>query len=221
MPVSDKEAEEIMAMHELWLQWGENPTKFIDECIVTRDEANAGVVAPMPKKDYLDRIDQAFLEYPVLVIPKSRRMMITWRLLALHLWHGLFHKNQAIFIQSKKAEDSAYLMGDDRLMFMYKRLPKKKYIVWPKITRKMKDNGGRGYDTIQLSNGTTFYAVAEGADQLRQYTASRVYCTEMAFWERAEPTWTSLRPTIQGGGRIVIDSSANPGFFEKLVEGEL
>ncbi|MDR3564778.1 MAG: hypothetical protein P4N59_25565 [Negativicutes bacterium] len=196
-----------------------DPSLFIDQCIVTRDEADAGRIKPMPRKDYLYLIDRRFSECPVLAIPKSRRMLVTWRLLALHLWHGLFQPNQTIFIQSKKAEDSAYLLGDDRLLFLYRHLPQRQG--WPKITRKIKDAAGKGYSAVQLDNGTAYYAVAEGADQLRQYTASRVYCTEMAFWDRAEATWTSLRPTIQGGGRIVIDSSANPGFFQRLVEGDL
>lgn len=196
-----------------------DPSLFIDGCIVTRDEADEGKIKPMPRKEYLYLIDRRFVQAPVLAIPKSRRMLVTWRLLALHLWHGLFHPNQTIFIQSKKAEDSAYLLGEDRLLFMYGHLPERHN--WPKVNRKIKDSAGKGYDTVQFDNGTAYYAVAEGPDQLRQYTASRVYCTEMAFWDRAEATWTSLRPTIQGGGRIVIDSSANPGFFQRLVEGEL
>jgi hypothetical protein len=141
--------------------------------------------------------------------------MVTWRMLALHLWAGLFFANQTIFVQSKKAEDSAYLLGDDRLMFIYSHLPQ--HHAWPRVTRKIRDSGGKGFDCLQFSNGSSFYAVAEGPDQLRQYTASRVYCTEMAFWENAEDTWTALLPTIQGGGRIAIDSSAEPGFFAELI----
>ena len=213
-----KEKAELLQLLE-WREWRRSPSSFIKDCIVTRDEADSGLVKPMPEKEYLHHIDKCFVEYPILAIPKSRRMIVTWRLLALHLWHGIFHNNSAIFIQSKKAGDSAYLLGDDRLLFMYNNLPKRH--VWPQISRKTRDNDGKGYDVIQLDNGTSFYAIAEGPDQLRQYTASRVYCTEIAFWQSAESTWASLRPTIQGGGKIVMDSSANPGFFQRLVEGEL
>lgn len=199
--------------------WAADPSRFIADCVVTRDEADEGKTKPFPDLEYLRVIDERFITCPILAIPKSRRMIITWRLLALHLWWGLFRPNQHIFFQSKKAADSAYLLGDERFLFMYNHLPG--HHRWPRIVRKIKDSDGKGYDSLQLDNGTRFDAIAEGPDQLRQYTASRVYCTEMAFWERARDTWTSLRPTIQGGGKIVIDSSANPGFFQQLVEGEL
>jgi hypothetical protein len=220
MSLSPKEEAELLQLLE-WESWSKDPSPFMDDCIITRDEADDGEVSEkrMPKKEYLYHVDKCFVQYPILAIPKSRRMLMTWRLLALHLWYGLFNANREIFIQSKKAEDSAYLLGDKRLMFMYNRLPTRHN--WPKVMRTIKGQGGVGFDLIELSNGSSYKAIAEGADQLRQYTASRIYCTEMAFWDRAEATWTSLKPTIQGGGKIVIDSSANPGFFEKLVTGDL
>lgn len=219
MSLSLSEAIELRNLLE-WQEWANNPSQFIDDCIVTRDEADKGLVKPFPPKEYLYRIDQLFVQEKILCIPKSRRMMMTWRILALILWEGIFQKNSVIFVQSKKGEDSAYLLGDDRLMFMYNRLPHDRHD-FPKIKRCIKDTAGKGYNTIQFDNGTSYFAVAEGADQLRQYTASRVYCTEMAFWSQAELTWMALRPIIQGGGKIIIDSSANPGFFHRLVEGDI
>ena len=220
MSLSPKEELELKILLE-WQAWANDPTQFIQECIVTRDEADEGKTKRFPDLEYLRRVDQCFIKYSILAIPKSRRMLMTWRLLALNLWEALFLSNRTQFIQSKKAADSAYLMGDERIMFMYKHLLQDFPLhPWPQVIRKMKDNDGKGYDLIQFSNGTSFHAIAEGPDQLRQYTASRIYCTEMAFWDKAENTWKSLRPTIQGGGKIVIDSSANPGFFAWLVGEE-
>lgn len=213
---SIKEKQELAMMLQL-KYWEENPTAFINDCCFTVNEAKRGAVEHFPKLDYLARVDEIIHGEQVAAFPKSRRMMMTWRCLANLLHFAMFGKNLSIFVQSKKYDDSAYLLGDSRLLFLYEHLPQG--YPWPKVERKTRSK--MGYDYIKLSNGCEFRAVAEGADQLRQYTASVVYCTEMAFWDFAQATWNSLRPTIEGGGRIFIDSSANPGFFCQLVTGQL
>ncbi|MCQ5211169.1 hypothetical protein [Megasphaera massiliensis] len=213
---NEKERQELAMLMQLQV-WSQNPTEFIDNCCFTVNEAKRGAVEHFPKLDYLARVDKIIHGEQVAAFPKSRRMMMTWRCLANLLHFAMFGKNLSIFVQSKKYDDSAYLLGDSRLLFLYEHLPAG--YPWPKVERKTRSK--MGYDYIKLSNGVEFRAVAEGADQLRQYTASVVYCTEMAFWDFAQATWNSLRPTIEGGGRIFIDSSANPGFFCQLVTGQL
>ena len=149
----------------------------------------------------------------MLAVPKSRRMMLTWLMLALHLHMALFTPRSAIFVQSKKAEDSDYLIRS-RMLFIYGSLPGwLKSFGLPSVTSKE--------FLVTFSNGSSVRAVSQGADQLRQYTATAVLCDEIAFWERARETWRALRPIIQGGGRVTLISSAAPGFFEAVVKGEL
>jgi phage FluMu gp28-like protein len=140
-------------------------------------------------------------------------------MLALHLWAALFHKQLAIFIQSKKEKDSAFLMSDERLMFIYNHLPNG----YPWATTLKKNGGpdGVGYSYIKFNNGTYIMAIGQGPDQMRGYTASYVMLDEMAFWEQAEASWASLKPTIQGGGKVALISSAGPGFFQRICEGEI
>ena len=208
--------KELMQLLE-WKLWKQNPTEWINDCCYTVNEAKDGAVEKFPQLDYLARVDDIIQHAQVAAFPKSRRMMMTWRCLANLLYYAMFGQNLSIFVQSKKYDDSAYLLGDSRLLFLYDHLPTNH--TWPTIERKTRSK--MGYDYVKFSNGVEFRAVAEGADQLRQYTASIVYCTEMAFWDFAQATWNSLRPTIEGGGKIFIDSSANPGFFCQLVTGQL
>lgn len=215
--LSREEKEEYLNLLEL-KAWKNDPWQFIHDACLTIDEADEGKVKYFPDKAYLKRICELAEREKILCIPKSRRMMMTWCCLAICLWEAMYRENQTIFIQSKKFDDSAYLMGESRFMFMYNNLPHDRHD-FPKISKKISSD--KGYSLIRFTNGTTVIAVAAGADQLRQYTASRVYCTEMAFWENAEETWTALRPVIQGGGRIMIDSSANPGFFCRVCTGAL
>jgi phage FluMu gp28-like protein len=202
--LNEKEQREYV-----WLKWALNPWLWIMTCCWTVDEADKGQIKRFPEKDYLGYVVDVWMRESLLAIPKSRRMLMTWLLLALHLWAALFRSNSAIFIQSKKEEDSEFLLGDQRLMFIYSHLPSG--YPWPTITRQIRGKGG--VNRLEFSNGSYIMAVAEGPDQLRQYTASYVYATEMAFWDRAEATWTALKPTVTGGGKITIDSSAGPGFL--------
>ena len=140
--------------------------------------------------------------------------MLTWIMLALHLHLALFTPRSAIFIQSKKADDSDFLLGDSRMLFIYNNLPEwlRAYGL-PKVERKQFQ--------LKFSNGSIVRAVSQGADQLRQYTATAVLCDEVAFWDWAEDTWRALKPITQGGGRVTLVSSAAAGFFERVCKGEL
>lgn len=191
--------------------WASDPWQWVKDCCWTVDEADEGKIKRFPDKEYLKYITDVWMRESILAIPKTRRMMLSWIMLALHLWEALFKPNGAIFIQSKKEEDSDFLIGDRRMMFIYNNLPKE--YSWPIASYK--------YCNISFSNGSFVKGVAQGADQLRQYTASRVMVDEAAFQEKFEEAWAALKPTIQGGGKVVLISSAGPGFFQRLVEGEL
>ncbi len=195
-------------------KWKNNPWAFIRDACWTIDEADKGTVKRFPDVPYLAHVCKVWQKQPMLAIPKSRRMMLTWVMLALHLHMALFVPRSAIFVQSKKADDSDYLLGETRMQFIYQHLPD-----WV-----------RGYGlpamrykqyNLTFSNGSIIRAIAQGEDQLRQYTATAVMCDEIAFWDRAAETWRALRPVIQGGGKATLISSASPGFFEVVVNGRL
>lgn len=208
-----------LAVLEAYRQYAVDPWFFVTDCCWTKDEADGGRVKKMPDKAYLRFVTEAWGRENLLAVAKSRRMLMTWLFLCLHLWAALFRPNSAVFIQSKKQEDSEFLLGEDRLIFVYRRLPGE--FPWPGLEKARAGKSGRGYGFLRFANGSFVAAVGQGPDQLRQYTASYVYLTELAFWEWAEETFASLLPTIQGGGKVTIDSSAGPGFFDRLVHGEL
>lgn len=201
-----------------WEKWTANPHSWLTDCCWTIDEARQGSIRRFPTKDeapYIPVIVDRWMKYQILAVPKSRRMLMTWTFLSLHLWAALFHDRVAVFIQSKKAEDSEFLLGRERLLGVYDRLPPE--YPWPRIARVIR--GKKGYSQIYFSNGSYIFGIAEGPDQLRQYTASYIYCTEIAFWQRPRTTWRAMKPTLEGGGKVAIDSTAGPGFFEEICYG--
>ena len=192
-------------------QWSRDPWTFILECCLTVDEADNGKIKQIPDKEYLCHVCTVWQREKLLAIPKTRRMLLTWTMLSLHLWAAIFRPNSAIFVQSKKADDSDFLIQDKRLMFIYDNLPAQ--YPWPAVDAKKY--------RLDFDNGSYVKAIGQGADQLRQYTASYAMLDEFAFWEQAENTWGALKPIIQGGGKVTLISSAGPGFFQRIVEGEL
>jgi len=197
--------------------WSVDPWSWIRDCCWSVDEADKAVKR-FPDKEYLKQICNVWTRESILAIPKSRRMLLTWVMLALHLHHALFNQHAGVFIQSDKQTKSDYLLGQHRLLFIYNHLPTG--YPWPQIERRAAGEEG-GTRLIEFDNGSRIAAIPQGADALRQYTASAVMCDEIAFWAWAESTWTALRPIIQGGGKITLVSSAGPGFFQKIVEGEI
>jgi phage FluMu gp28-like protein len=183
---------------------------------MTIDETD-GTVKRFPDKEYFPYVIYAWQESSILAIPKSRRMMATWLFIALHLWAALFRNNSAVFIQSQKSSKSEWLVGEQRMWFIYRNLPATHN--WPKPIRLLKGEGG--ISRVEFNNGSYIMAIGEGADQFRQYTASHIMLDEVAFWEKAKESYTGTLPTIQGGGKVVLISTADPGFFEEVVTGRM
>lgn len=187
--------------------WANDPWQWVKDCCYTMDEADGGKTKKFPNKAYLAHICTVWLRESITAIPKTRRMMLSWIMLSLHLWAALFHPQVSVFIQSKKEMDSAFLMSDERMMFVYNHLPKG--YAWPTIVKKNGGPNGVGFSYIKFSNGSYIMAIGQGADQMRGYTAAYVMLDEVAFWEQAEASWGALKPTIQGGGKVALISSAS------------
>jgi hypothetical protein len=148
---------------------------------------------------------------PLLLIPKARRMRLTWCLVACHTWLALHRPHANVFFVSSKEEKSGELI--ERARGILARLP-----AW--------GGGGSVVESraspplIKLDNGAMLMGVAEGADQLRQYTATAILADEFGTWAWPRAAYTAMRPCIDGGGRLTLLSSAWPGTWAEMVKGE-
>jgi hypothetical protein len=149
---------------------------------------------------------------PILIIPKSRRMMMSWTACAWHAWYALYHPHSKVFLVSDRESKSAELL--DRCEGLLARLPAdkcapvgmKRTIAPPVLT---------------LDNGAQILGMAEGVDSIRQYTASCLLFDEWGHWKWPRESYAAAKPSIDGGGRLTIVSSAAPGAFAELIRGEL
>ena len=193
-----------------WL-WGDGERH--DGYVFTLDPHDERTpVKRFPKKEYTEFLVDEWLKESLLLIPKSRQIMATWLFTALYLWDTQFHKGRYNYFQSKKEEDAAYLVKD-RAGFILENEPK---FLWPSDFDPKRDIS---YCRINFeSNKSYIHGIPEGGDQIRSRVPSGFLSDESAFQPQFKEAMEALKPCITGGGRVTCLSSANPGFFEELVD---
>lgn len=173
-------------------------------------------IKPFPvHREYLKIFTRVWQRRRLLLVPKSRRMSMSWTCIALSTWDVMFHGGRNWAFVSKKETDSDELIK--RSVFILENLdndiiPKAIVPKWEAIFGKL---------TFPEIN-SQILGFASGADQLRQFTFSGILADEMAFWDNAEQMFSASFPTIEGklgieGGKFVGISSPGPGFFQRLV----
>lgn len=210
-----------------WKMCQQDPYYFLTTWARTLDTHANGKgekpIRPFPKKRYIKIIVKTWLAVQLLLIPKTRQMMMSWIFTGLYLWDTMFHPARLTFFQSKKADDADDLVK--RAKFIWDNLPS--------FLQRYEDETGRlvllrcnPQHNGQHVQGKMLFpqinseirGIPEGGDVIRMHTASGILSDEMAFQPEAESAWTAARPTISGQGKFTGVSTAEDNtFFEDLV----
>jgi len=185
-----------------------NPWAMVEDgCIYTLDQANLlDPIKPLPNQPWLESIAMAWMEDHLLAVVKSRRMIITWTFVFLHLWLAMFREGAAVFFVSDKEEKSDELVR--RAEFIYNHIP-------DDMVLKPRTKGS--YCNLEFPGLNSFIkGVPQGERQLRQYTATAIFADEFAHWDNAKATFMASKPTIEGGGKFSCVSSPKEGFFKEI-----
>jgi hypothetical protein len=216
-PEDKKELDYTLGMHEVQLAAGDL-IYYLERMVYTLDEHDSKApVKPLPMhKQYLQELAHHFLTERLLLVEKSRQMMVTWLMVACHLWDAQFHQGRRIFFQSKKEVDANHLV--DRAKIIYDNYPEPyKEIIHTLYPAREP----RSYLKLEFPGQQSIVqGTAQGADVLRQYTASRVFSDELAFQDKAEEAFIAAKPTIVGGGSFVGVSTPNFKNFFYLLKSD-
>lgn len=193
-----------------YVRYRNDPWAFISECVYTLDQVDkVNPIKKFPEREYLKLVSKLWVKYPLIAVPKSRRMTMSWLTISLYLWDTIFHKGRFNAFVSKKEDDANELVN--KAKFILEHLDKdnfpKDFI--PKYAHKF---CVLDFPEIQ----SKIQGFPQGADQLRQFTFSGIFGDECAFWEQAKQFYAASFPTIDGGGRMSLISSPAPGFFKQL-----
>lgn len=190
-----------------------DPWYFLEHCVFTLDQVDKKrPIKQFPSQyPHTQLFTMTWLHEPLLVVPKSRRMQMSWTCIALHLWDTMFGVGRCSIFQSKKEESSDNLI--ERAKFIIEHIPE------DQIPKDMIPKWNKTYCKLDFpETHSQIIGIAQGAGQLREHTASSLLFDEFAFWDDDEETYSAALPTIEGGGRCTILSSARAGaHMEKIV----
>lgn len=202
----------------------DNPFEFLRHCIYTKDEVDTErSVKPFPANlDYIRFIALMWKKEKRIAIPKSRRMTVSWTILALITHDIIFFKGRSWAVTSRKEEAAKELVS--RIEFMITHIPQDMIdrALIPKMKHGKMQTSPPSIDFIETYSKVQGFP--QGGDQLRQYGFSGIFEDECAFQEESEATYTAANPTVGLTGRFIKVSSRaieDGGFFKKIVFDKL
>jgi hypothetical protein len=147
----------------------------------------------------------------LVCILKARQLGLTWLVLGYSLWLVLFHPAATVLLFSGRDDEAVDLLTN-RLRGMYDRLP-----VWLQAEASLVDNGHEW----ALSSGSRVLAFPTTAGD--SYTATLAVVDEADLVPDLGRLMAAVKPTIDGGGRMVLlsraDKSKPQSVFKKIYVG--
>jgi hypothetical protein len=206
-----------------WSHCYEDPYYWLTNWAVTLDVHNIeSPNNPFPDKDYIRIIVDTWLNDPLLLVPKSRQMMLSWIMTSLYLWDTQFHKGRLTFFQSKKADDANDLVKRAKLVYDNEPSFLKKYYEAGKLVDlkcNPQNQGNHVYNLLTFPDiHSEIRGIPEGGDVIRMHTCSGILSDEMAFQPEAKAAFTAAKPTISSKGRFTgVSTAMDNTFFEDMV----
>lgn len=160
-------------------------------------DATAGDWVPFRLWPAQHEVARLLVDRLLVIILKARQLGLTWLVLAFALWLMLYRPAATVLLFSRRDDEAVHLL-DDRLKGMYRRLPE-----WMQVREVLTDSG----HTWQLSNGSEARAFPTTAGD--SYTATLAIVDEADLVPDLGRLMRAVKPTIDGGGRMVLLSRAD------------
>lgn len=172
-----------------------------------------GEIGVMPFRLWPDQqsLLSSMIDERMLLILKARQLGISWLCCSYALWLCLFKPGRLVLIFSKSQDEANEMLR--RVSVMYQRLPETLRATLPSLA---KENTGE----IGWTNGSRVKSMPATKTSGRSFTASLVILDEFAFVQWPAELYTALKPTIDGGGQLIVLSTANGtgNLFHEMVQ---
>lgn len=171
-------------------------------------------VAPYPDFDYTKAVVKEMQEWLQIIYWKSRRMILSWSVLAEFVRRAAHLMNQRLYVISRVEGESA---GEGARELIWRA-------GW--LCENLRPGPVIRFEQQKLSisfpdTGSTITGMGGNEpNKMRQMAANAVFCDEFGFWDKPEEAYTALRPTMEGRGQVIIACSTAMGHFKQLVLDE-
>ena len=182
---------------------------WLEEQVWTIDEAGAEVLRfpTREEKPYIHELIDYVDEYPRPVIPKSRRVLVSWAVAAYGVHRIRYFEANAVYWQSLNVEKAAYIVGR-RMAWIEDHLED------PELRRPFRAHRVSSGDIGRMEYlGTQSYAVGipQGADAVRSFTGTILVMDEIDFQPEGREALTAALPMVEKAAKLIlITSSAGP-----------
>jgi len=197
------------------------------------DEVRPIKKLPIWDKEYAQIILYTLLAHKMVILPKSRQILMSWLLAAFASWFVRTAPRRRLIWQSEtetKAQKMVSLgrdaVGAGRIDHIEQHLPQ--WLQDPHVASGRGNKAGlllyspKPIDPFSGVKcpwyGSSISAVAQGARQVCGDTVSCYMGDEAAFQDLLEEAVGAILPAVKGGGRIILASSVFQGaFFTDMV----
>lgn len=175
------------------------------------------LIKPFPRKRYLEELDRLWLREKALLVPKSRRMMATWRFISNNTWLFLTHKGSYIFLQSRELGDAGMDVDEAllwRVVWLLEHMPACSPFKAKKIRTRKK------LQTLEYPDmHSTIRAISADFDAFRSFGPTSIFADELAMQEHPEFGVTAALPALGLRGRYTGVSTVNgENYFHELYD---
>lgn len=195
--------QELLERFEVW-HCKKDPIYFIMNYCITLDPHDIeNPFKKLPNKEYIIDTINAIHNNKLILIEKSRQMMMTWVTILYFLWDILFHEGRKYIFQCKNEDDAFQFI--DRLSGVCERIKFK----YPFLLKRYSENKNSMESlTVDIIAGRIripelkceIKSIPQGANVIRSFDGTGIFLDEMAFQEYGEEAYRAAKPVIDGGG---------------------
>ena len=171
----------------------------------TRNENSERGRDPFPAKEYLRHYVEALVTEHVLLVPKSRQMIISTCTLVVCLWEIMFKASWRAIL-SKVTEDEAEELLENKVRYTYKHLPE-----WLRGMRSIEPRP-KGKALCKETNSYILAAAQNAANrECRGGTANRLVVDEACYQDQFQEITEAGQPMTQHFNAISTPNVSYPG----------